>query len=175
MIRITALAALTFTLVAAPAHATEVGSSRTVGIGFQLGDPTALIGKLFIGHGNALDAGIGFASFGYARCRDGNGHLYHCDDAGFVSVHADYLWQDNLVRQGNLKLDWHIGVGGRIIFDNAADRSYVYLIARMPLGLDFAFARPGFIEPFAEIAPGVVIIPPLWLDIDIVLGIRFFF
>jgi hypothetical protein len=179
MMRVTATTALALTILAGAtgtAAATEVGNSRRIGIGFQIIDPTAIIGKLFIGRGNAIDAGLGFGGVGYVRCRGPNNAYRYCDNIGsFWSIHADYLWEDTLVHEGNLKLDWHIGVGGRIIFDNTSDRGYVDLIARMPLGLDFTFARPSFLEAFVEIAPGLVIVPPLWFDIDAALGVRFYF
>jgi hypothetical protein len=170
---------LAITVVAgasATAHATEVGSSRTFGLGFQIGDPTALIGKVFVGRGNALDFGVGFGGYGYARCRDNNGHWYYCGDryGRDLSLHADYLWQENLVRQ-QVNLDWHIGAGGRIAFWDAWDDRTVALIARMPLGLDLTFARPSFLEVFFEIAPGIMIAPRLDFDLDAALGVRFYF
>jgi hypothetical protein len=165
---------LTLGATAGTAQATEVGSSRTVGLGVQIIDPFAIIGKVFIGHGKAIDAGLGFAGYGYVRCRRPNDQSQYCGSR-FFSIHSDYLWEDVLVREGNLKLDWHIGAGGRIIFDNGSDRGYVDLIARMPLGLDFTFARPSFLEAFVEIAPGLVIVPPVWFDIDAALGVRLYF
>jgi hypothetical protein len=45
----------------------------------------------------------------------------------------------------------------------------------MPLGLDLTFARPHFLEVFVEIAPGLIILPPLWPDIDAAVGVRFYF
>jgi hypothetical protein len=113
---------------------------------------------------------------GYVRCRNSAGYYDYCGDSfgRLFSVHGDYLWQDNLVREGNLKLDWHIGAGGRLIFDNVTNRGFA-LIARMPIGLDFTFNRPGFLEVFVEIAPGLVIVPPLFFDIDAALGVRLYF
>jgi hypothetical protein len=162
------------TAAVAPAQATEVGGARTFGLGFQIGDPTAIIGKLFLGSGNAIDFGVGFAGFGYSRCRDVNNRWYYCSRA--LSVHGDFLWQENIVR-GTAKLDWHIGVGGRVVFNSAFNdgRDDVLLIARMPLGLDLTFARPHFIEVFFEIAPGLIFIPELWFDVDAAIGVRFYF
>jgi hypothetical protein len=178
MMRVTATTALALIILGATsgtAFATEVGTSRRIGLGFQLGDPTAIIGKIFLGGGHAFDGGLGFGGFGYVRCGPRSNYRY-CDNIGNLwSLHADYLWQENLVVQGGLKLDWHVGVGGRVIFDNTADSSYVDLIARLPLGLDFTFARPSFLEAFVEIAPGLVIVPPLWFDIDVALGVRGYF
>jgi hypothetical protein len=178
MMRLISVIVLSLTIVAgagATAHA-QVGTGRTFGLGFQVGDPTALIGKVFIGGGNAIDFGLGFGGFGYARCRDANNHWYYCGDryGRDWSLHADYLWQDNLVR-GQAKLDWHIGAGARMEFWDAWDGGRVGLIARMPVGLDLTFARPNFLEVFFEIAPGIVIVPPLFFDLDAALGVRFYF
>jgi hypothetical protein len=176
MMRLIYIMVLTLTIVAGvseTAHA-QVGAGRNFGLGFQLGDPTALIGKAFIGGGNAFDFGIGFGSVGYSRCWD-NGRRYYCNRYGRdVSLHADYLWQDNLVR-GSARLDWHIGVGGRMIFWDTFDDSNIALLARMPLGLDLTFARPNFIEVFFEIAPALEIIPFARPDLDAAIGVRFYF
>jgi hypothetical protein len=179
MTRLISVMVLSLTVVAgasATARATEVGSGRNFGLGFQVGDPTALVGKAFIGGGNAIDFGLGFGGYGYARCRNGNGGWYYCGDryGHDFSLHADYLWQENLVR-GQAKLDWHIGGGVRMIFQDAFDGGRVALIGRMPIGLDLTFARPSFLEVFFEVAPGIMVVPPLYFDIDADLGVRFYF
>jgi hypothetical protein len=178
MMRLIQTMVLSLTIVAgagATAYATEVGSGRNFGLGFQLGDPSGFTGKAFIGRGNALDFGLGFGGWGYGRCHHPNGDYYDCADryGHDFSLYADYLWQDNLVHQ-EAKLDWHIGGGARIIFWDAFDHGYVDLIARMPLGLDLTFRRPDFLEVFFEIAPGIVITHP-YFDIDADIGVRFYF
>jgi hypothetical protein len=178
MTRLICVMVLSLTVVAgasATANATEVGSARRFGLGFQLGDPTAIVGKAFIGGDNAIDFGLGFGGWGYSQCRDNNGRWHDCGGYGNdVSLHADLLWQDNLTRQ-QVKLDWHLGGGARLIFWDTFDRGYAQLIARMPLGLDLTFQRPNFLEVFFEIVPGLAIFPRLWFDIDFALGVRFYF
>jgi uncharacterized protein DUF3996 len=169
---------LSLTIVAgasATANATEVGSARTFGLGFQVGDPTAIIGKVFVGSSNAIDFGVGFGGYGYGRCRDRQGRWYYdCNGYDNLSLHGDFLWQDTLVRS-QVKLDWHIGAGARVIFWDTFDDTYVALLGRMPLGLDLTFNRPSFLEVFFEIAPGIQIWPRLDFDIDAALGVRFYF
>jgi hypothetical protein len=158
-----------------PAQATEVGSSRTFGLGFALGSPSSLVGKYFLGPSNALDFGLGFWRW-RRRCVTERGVLV-CDRRGFdhLSINADFLWQDNLAR-GTAKLDWHIGVGGRMWLWNSYWRdSDIALAARMPLGLDLTFNRPSFLEVFLEIAPALYIVPFLDLDIEAFVGVRFYF
>jgi hypothetical protein len=178
MTRLTVVAvAIAVTVVtAAPAQATEVGSGRNFGLGFQIGEPFALIGKLFLGGENALDFGLGFSGFGYRRCRDANGNRRFCDFGDRdVSIFGDFLWQQPLARPSGVNIDWHFGFGARLLFENTSTGTFVDLIGRVPVGLDFTFPRPPFLELFAEIVPGLLIVPPLYLNIDVGVGARFYF
>jgi hypothetical protein len=169
----TILAGLLLAVSARPAHATEVGYGRKVGLGFVLGDPTGLSGKIWVGSTNAIDVGLGFtnygAGFGPACYRDNNG-FEHCQGYFDTSINVDYLWQSNIVR-GNAQLDWYIGAGGRVIlfggrgFDAAA---------RAPIGLALMFNNPGFLEVFFELVPALYLIPP-GFTIEGGLGVRFYF
>jgi hypothetical protein len=158
-----------------PAGATEVGTSRTFGLGVQLVDPTAIIGKVFLGHHDAFDFGLGF--WGYGRCYDDNGTHYCSHSPHDFSLHADYLYEETIV-QSRVRLDWHAGLGARLIFwgytyDNA-DHG-VAVLARVPLGLDLTFQRPSWLEVYLEIAPALVVIPPLDFTFDVGLGARAYF
>jgi hypothetical protein len=175
VILILGLVLATVTAGAAPANATEVGNRRNFGLGVQLLDPTAFIGKFFLDRNDALDFGIGF--WGYGRCFDDHGS-YYCDHGRRdVSIHFDYLYEESLV-DSRVRLDWHAGVGGRLIFwgyayDNNDDG--VALLARVPIGLDLAFQRPSWLEIYLEIAPALVVIPPLDFTFDVGLGARAYF
>jgi hypothetical protein len=174
-----AIPVLALILASSSAQATEVGSSRRFGLGVQIGDPTAITGKAFIGGGNAFDFGLGFGGWGSGWCYHRDGSRYRCYDRhGHLSLHADYLYQENIVNS-QLKLDWHAGFGGRVIFwdyyHDGDDRHDLILLGRVPLGFDFAFRRPSFIEPFIEIAPALVVFPYLDIWFDVALGIRAFF
>jgi hypothetical protein len=162
--------------IPASARATEVGTVRPLGLGVQLFEPTALIGKLFLDRYDALDFGLGF--WGYGRCYNANGP-YYCDRTNqFFSVHFDYLYEEMIVESSVLRLDWHAGAGGRMVFHGYTDENgthYLALFARVPIGVDFAFRRPNWIEPYLEVAPGLWVFPPLTFDIDVGLGIRAYF
>jgi hypothetical protein len=138
------------------------------------GSPTSIVAKYFVGGGNALDFGLGFWNYGWRsrnRCYGPQNEDF-CDYDGFdvVSLNADYLWQDSIVRGTGANLDWHIGAGGRVwVGDGFA------AAARMPVGLDLTFRKPDFLEVFLEIAPAMYIIPGLNLDIEAFLGVRFYF
>jgi hypothetical protein len=159
------------------AHATEVGNGRNFGLGFQIGDPTAIIGKVFVGNANAIDFGLGLYNYGRDHCFDSKGRGYFCNNGDrHLSLHADFLWQDNLAR-GSAKLDWHIGAGGRVHFwrNGFYDRTDLGLAARMPLGLDLTFEKPSFLELFFELAPGIWVYPNIDIDVDAAVGVRFYF
>ena len=156
MKRVTIFPALALAILAAvpqAAQATEVGTSRAFGLGVQLFDPTALIGKAFLDRNDAIDFGIGFWGF-----------------------HVDYLYEENIV-DTVVRLDWHVGAGGRMAYwhhANYANRD-VGFFARVPIGLDLAFRRPRWLEVYLEIAPGLWLYPPVDFDVDVGLGVRAYF
>jgi hypothetical protein len=159
------------------ASATEVGTRRPFGLGIQVFEPTALIGKYFLDRNDALDFGLGF--WNYGRCYD-NGYGTYCNDYHQAfSIHFDYLYEEPIV-ESTVRLDWHVGAGGRMLFgDNAYHDNNGWhssaLFARVPVGLDLTFRRPEWLEVYLEIAPGLWIYPPLHFDIDVGLGVRAYF
>ena len=180
--------ALAILLFSTTAQATEVGNSRGFGLGFQLGSPSGFTGKAFLDRGSAIDFGIGWHGYGWyrrGRCWDDRRDVWYACDPGWRyrnwSIHLDYLWEDVLA-QGSARLDWHIGVGGRLIvwdddyyYDRYGEHDDFGLIARMPLGLDLTFRRPDFLEVFFEIAPGLFVVPFVDFNMDAVIGVRFYF
>ena len=165
------------TLGVAGAQATEVGGSRPFGLGFQIGEPTAITAKIFAGGANAFDFGLGFGGF-YGWCNDAKGNSYRCGGLhGNISVHADYLYQENIVNMTN-RLDWYAGFGGRVATWGYGSGSYnrdLLLLGRVPLGLAVTFRRPSFLEVYLEIAPAIVVFPPLDFTVDVGLGVRAYF
>jgi hypothetical protein len=163
---------------ASRSQATEVGMSRNFGVGFQIGDPTAVTAKLFVGAAHAFDFGLGFGGWGYGWCRDGRGDTYRCGNLNHnFSLHMDYLYEENIVNRGT-RLDWYAGFGGRLITSAYGSNELGHdalLLARVPLGLAVTFQRPDFLEAYLEIAPAVVILPPLDFTVDVGLGVRAYF
>ena len=169
-----AISCLVLTIGIGEAYATEVGGARRLGLGFAVGEPTSLVGKYFLSSVNAIDFGIAFARFRRRNCVAGPG--YRCERFGYFSVNGDYLWEDVLARD-RFRLDWHIGPGARL---SVSDDYYGYseevlIFARMPVGLDFTFQRPEFLEVFVEIAPALLLLPAIDLGIEAFVGVRFYF
>jgi len=159
-------------------HATEVGTTRNFGLGFQIGEPTAITAKAFVGGAHAFDFGLGFGGWGYGWCTDTNNQPYRCGDINHnFSFHMDYLYQENIVNRTN-RVDWYAGFGGRLI-TSAYGRNELghdaIVLARVPIGIAAMFRRPDFLEAYLEIAPAIVIVPPLDFTIDVGLGVRAYF
>jgi hypothetical protein len=157
------------------ARATEVGRSKDFGLGIAIGDPTSIVAKYFVSPENAFDFGLGF--WRVSRGCRGPDDDDICDEGGFgrLTFNMDYLWQQPIISGSGAKLDWHIGAGGRVwLWDDAAGGDFA-LAARMPLGLDVTFPKPDFLEVFLELAPAVYVVPGLYLDFDVFLGVRFYF
>jgi hypothetical protein len=160
--------------VARFAQATEVGYSRTAGMGLVLGDPTGLTGKLWLGKTNALDAGLGFWGYGVNDpCWTDSSGVRHCDRFGSSNgtLNIDYLWQSNIVR-GTAQLDWHIGGGGRFSWWGNCQGDCVSVAARGPVGLDLMFQNPNFLEVFFELALALQVVPGPSLFPEGALGVR---
>ena len=160
-------------LGAQSAQATEVGSARTFGLGFAFGNPPSLVGKVFVGRENAIDFGVGFFRL-WDRCRRENGDRI-CGRFGSLTLHADYLWQFDIVQGRSAQLDWHIGAGGRVWLFDGYYNDDIAIAARMPVGLDLTFRKPSFLEVFLEVAPSVYVFPDPGPAIEGFLGVRFYF
>jgi len=156
------------------AHATQVGYGKNLGVGLMFGDPTGITGKYWLSYKNAVDLGLGFG-FYHRKC-DRWGCYGGYDG---LSVNADYLWQGSLAR-GQVELDWHAGIGGRIFFWDYDNRyrdhgGVLNVAARVPLGLDLMFNNPGNLEIFIELVPSLYMLDGVWLGFDASLGGRIYF
>lgn len=158
------------------AYGPEVASQKagkSIGIGLQVGTPTALTLK-FPGSGNAdivlgIGVGLGYENFG----RFG------------LSLHGDYLFTlASLVNNGTIDLSAYIGPGlwltffdrGYGYFGNFyyAGIDYVGLGVRVPLGLAMSFATAP-IEIYLELDPAIFVFPGVGGFIGASLGFRWFF
>lgn len=143
------------------AHARKGGP---FGIGVELGDPSGLSFKYFAGRNTAIDGGLGFS-------------VRH----DWVRLHLDYLFHFP-TRAGGAELLPYIGIGGKLaIWDGGRHDKDWYeddddfgLGVRIPFGVAW---HPGSvpIDLFAEIVPGLWILPGTGFDFDFAIGVRFFF
>jgi hypothetical protein len=146
-------------------------SSHTFGLGFELGEPTALSAKLWLNHENALDFGLSFAYGDY------------------VSIFMDYLFHfsgafghsSTFVSQ----LTPYVGIGGELAFAN--DRYYyrdrrffgyshnaIGFGVRVPLGIEWTPSRPP-LGVFVELVPGISLIPSTSGLVEGGIGVRYYF
>jgi hypothetical protein len=159
------------------AYGPEVASQKagkSIGIGLQVGTPTALTLK-FPGSGNAdivlgIGVGLGYENFGRSFG---------------LSLHGDYLFTlASLVNNGTIDLSAYIGPGlwltffdrGYGYFGNYyyAGINYVGLGVRVPLGLAMSFATAP-IEIYLELDPAIFVFPGIGGFLGASLGFRWFF
>lgn len=171
--------ALCATLCAAAAltPATAEAKGGPFGLGIIGGNPTGLTGKYFFDREGALDFHLGIGGWGAGRHRD-------------FGIYVDYLHHFDLgVRNSVLQsMAIYVGGGGEIIFDDNDGRycgkwrcydyedgdSDIWIAARAPIGLNLMFGKVP-LELFLEIVPTLYIIQDIWFDIDLALGLRFYF
>jgi hypothetical protein len=131
-------------------------TSKDLGIGFMVGEPTGLSLKSWTGGNNAFDLGLAWSLGRY--------------DA--INIHGDYLWHNynvfSEVDEGTLPL--YYGIGGRLIL---AENDAI-IGARIPVGINYLF-EDSPIGLFLEVAPIINLIPDTDFDVDGGLGVRFYF
>lgn len=140
-----------FTL--SPAKAEE----KSFGLGLIIGEPTGLSANYFLTPDNSID--LAFA--------------WNVSGNNDTVLHADYLWyKHGFFQAGKAQMPLYFGVGGRMVFrDNNSDKFGV----RVPVGLTYRFADPKFLELFGEVAPVLDLAPSMKLDLNVGIGVRFYF
>ena len=151
------------------------GSSGNLGLGIMLGEPTGLTLKNWLSSTRAFDLGVTY-SFGNYFAVLGD-YLFHFPGAFSSSARSDVA--NDFVP--------YLGIGAIAFFDtgsNGIERngffrrndlgSSVGLGVRIPLGLEF-LPRSAPIGIFAEIVPGLGVIPSTFGFIEGVVGGRFYF
>ncbi|MBI5645399.1 MAG: DUF3996 domain-containing protein [Ignavibacteriae bacterium] len=160
-----------FLLVPLSESHAQVPPGKRFGVGFSLGEPTAVTIKWRSGPTTAFDFGIGHSFMGYPR------------------VHADYLWQFfYLFPRTEFRLNAYAGIGAAIgfgkkgkylLFDSQADSSRWYythsvsFAARGVIGLNYFIARPG-LEFYFEVNPLLGFAPEPALDVEAAFGARLY-
>ena len=173
---------LLVSLAAAPASADSLNSRSRFGLGLELGAPTGLSGKYFLGGMVAIQGGIGVMRDNwYYRYSDG------------LHLHAEVVWHPVVVhRSPTVTIPLHVGIGARVLDldgrcwngnDWVRCDNDTHIGLRAPFGISFLFGRTPM-DLFVELA---LVVDVLHLDdgpymdeydragIDGVLGGRFYF
>jgi len=124
------------------------------GLGVVFGEPTGLSAKLWTSERTALDATVAWSFYG----------------SGWLHMHADFLIHNfDLidVSQGSLPL--YFGVGGYVGLG-----SDMWLGARIPFGIAYHF-EDAPVEIFAELVPGLALLPQIDFYMGGGIGVRYYF
>mgnify|MGYP000476349575 CR=1 FL=1 len=146
-------------------------ANKTFGMGLELGAPTGLTGKYFFAADHAIDFGIG--------------DVYNYFDRSGLHIYADYLAHPvSLVSAEPFELPLYIGVGGRFwSFDNrvgnGTTNSATAFGVRVPIGVAFDFNNVP-LDVFLQVVPVLDFYSgyaahSIYLDIDVSVGIRYWF
>ena len=161
------LASLALIVLESVAGATEIGESRQFGLGIQLGDPSGITGKIYLGgRVNAVDFALG--TYYDSPISDG---LY---------VQAAYhVHIVELTSGGGVAIPFRAGIGGFFTtgywrWDDGSEDYDVVVGARVPFGLDFDLERAP-LQFYLEIAFDVTLAPPLRFGGDGGIGFRYYF
>jgi len=125
------------------------------GLGMILGEPTGISFKNWLGRSTAVDFAIAWSFEG----------------KNSLTIHGDYLSHHfKLTQVESGSLPFYYGIGGSIKFKDDDTR----LGARVPLGLNYHFENLT-LDLFLEFVPVLLLIPKTDFDINVGIGIRYFF
>ncbi|MCA9538461.1 MAG: hypothetical protein KC620_06205 [Myxococcales bacterium] len=160
--------ALLLTLFLAAVPSMAQARKGPFGLGVMLGEPSGLSAKYFFDKSSAVDFGLGY-SFWHES--------FH--------FHADYLFHFPQWMARVPGGEWlpYVGIGGKLTVwqhhhhykdDHYDDDTHAALGVRIPLGVDW-HPRAAPIGVFLEVVPGVRLLPDTDPDLDLALGIRYYF
>lgn len=154
----------------------RVGSAspagKRLGVGVQIGYPTAVAAKLMLRPEHAVDVVIG-AFTGLALTEPA------------FSAHADWLWHPlTIARAPAFTLHTHIGAGGAVVVLPAPGKkptlpqalwyrgpTQLWTAARLPAGVDLVLSDVP-VDVVFEVAPTLLLFPGLGLGCDASIGAR---
>ena len=133
------------------------------GLGAIVGEPTGLSLKYWFDDENAIDGAVAWSFSG--------------DNS--LQLHADYLRHYYFLDDSDELMDQspvYYGIGGRLKFkqDEGNDHDDTVFGVRLPLGVTYLFKEAPF-DIFAEIAPVVDLSPDFDLELNLAIGLRFYF
>ncbi len=125
-----------------------------LGLGLIFGEPTGLSAKMWTSERTALDAAVAWSFSGL----------------GWVHIQADFLIHNyDIISVSKGKLPLYYGVGAYTAFS-----SNFGLGIRVPLGLAYQFEGAP-VDVFAEVAPGLALLPDIGFYFGGGIGVRYFF
>jgi hypothetical protein len=146
-------------------------ASGRAGLGLMVGEPGGLSGKLWLDASRALDAGLAYSLDDFLLLQ------------GSYLVHFGTLGGQLKASEPALKqIRPYLGIGGIVFFSMLDTGSARFgfrqngdasgLALRIPLGLEWIGSRLGV---FAELAPGIGILPSTFAVMGGSLGVRYYF
>ena len=146
-------AAALFGILAFSTLPAESRPGGNFGLGVQIGNPSAISGKLWTGRETAIDMALGFSP-------------WH----DWVLAQADYVWHSfNVIPVQSGQLPIYYGMGAMVLL---ADNPGVG--ARGTVGIEYLFAKAP-LDIFLEVSPGVFVVPSTDGFVGVGLGMRYFF
>ena len=125
-----------------------------LGLGIVFGEPTGLSAKMWTSEKTAFDAGLAWSIAG----------------SGWLHVHADFLIHNyDLISVSKGALPVYFGLGAYVGL--SSDLAFG---ARVPFGLAYQFESAP-VDIFAEIVPGLALLPGIGFNIEGGIGVRYFF
>lgn len=170
-IRNLVLSSLVFSTGMAIAADTPGGGPFSLGL--ILGTPTAITGKYDLSSRNAVDVGLSFF-YSYSALvysdyqwkfpgRFGNKNKFFSQTTPYIGVGGGIYSWNSYARYGDRPWGW-----------NTNDSSGVGLYGRVPLGAEWLPKNPP-LGVFAEVAPGLALLPGMGITFDIGVGARYYF
>jgi hypothetical protein len=124
------------------------------GLGAVFGEPTGLSAKVWTGDKTAIDGALAWSFAG----------------PGYLHLHTDFLVHNfDLIDVSEGQLPFYFGIGAYLDF-----ASNLGLGIRIPIGLAYHFDSAP-LEIFAEIAPGLSLLPGTDFYLGGGIGIRYYF
>lgn len=134
--------------------------AKRLGLGLIFGGPTGLSANYFLSKKRSVDLALAFS----------------LGDEGRLYLHSTYLWRyPKNIRMDKVKFGSYWGAGARIISDDSKDdEEKVKLGLRVPGGFNYTF-RKAPVEIFGELSLTMKLIPGTQADLDLALGVRYYF
>lgn len=151
------------------ARASEVGTSRKIGLGVALGQPSGATVKWFFARNHALQGTLGVGFLGG----------YH------LRLNAEYLFHIRLTSTADFDLPIYFGAGVSFFtwfhyvypyywFGDGQYITYFGIGLRVPVGVALHFHKVPM-DVFAQVAPGVGLFPGIGFTFDGTAGFRYYF